>query len=221
MIPKTEEELLGELDAALAHMAALTRHFHESRQGHYLLGVLTQLRALVAFDPMGRSQTLNPLLLKTAEKYNIGLNLYSRPPESKKGEPGLIGSVLAYKTWSVLPQGGFQRFTLREWLLAPAYHNDKTNEYESRNKLIRDMANKSAAHYDDHVTTSADSVRRGFGSRYSGDQFFIIDTSAAVYYLGARFFRVWNVLTDGLDPATDTRVTTLDAEFQALKISMI
>lgn len=221
MIPKSEEELLKELDAALAHMAALAKHFHESRQGHYLLGVLTQLRALVAFDPSGRSQSLRPFLLETAEKYKIELSLFSRPPKPKMGEPRLAASILAYKTWSVLPQGYFIKYTLREWLLVPAYHNDKTNEFENRNKLIRDMANKSAAHYDDHVTNLADSVRRGFGNRYNGDQFFIIDTAAAVCYLGARFFRVWNVLADGLDPSTDPRVTSLDAEFQALRISMI
>lgn len=169
MIPKSDEEQIIEMEKALAHMASLAKHFHETREGHYLLGVLTQLRALVAFDPTGRSRSLRPLLLEQANKYSIELNLFSRPPKPKKGQPGLVGSVLAFKTWSVLPQGDFCKYSLREWLLVPAYHNSSTNEFESRNALIRGMADKSAAHYDDHVTELADSVRRGLGSRYSRD----------------------------------------------------
>src|SRR5438309_62030 len=112
-IPKSEEEQLRELETALVHTAALTKHFHEEREGHYLLGVVTQLRALVAFDPTGKSKTLCPLLLDQADKFGVELSFFSRPPEPRKGEPGLIGNVLAYKTWSVLPAGNFCRYTLR------------------------------------------------------------------------------------------------------------
>ena len=181
VIPKSDEEQLLELEAALAHMAALAKHFHETRQGHYLLGCLTQLRALVAFDPTGKSRTLNPLLLNQADKFGVELSFFSRPPKPRKGEPGLAASILGYKTWSVLPVGDYCRYTLREWLLVRAYHNDRTNEYESRNRLIRDMANKSAAHYDDHVTEFADSIRRNLGSRYSGDSVF------CYRYVGCRY----------------------------------
>src|SRR5579863_3323169 len=215
-IPKSEKERLLELETALVHMAALTKHFHEKREGHYLLGVVTQLRALVAFDPTGKSRNVRPLLLDQADKFGVELSFFSRPPESRKADPGLVGSVLAYKTWSVLPTGDFFRYTLREWLLARAYFNDRTKEYESRNRLIRDMANKSAAHYDDHVSESVDSIRRGLGSNYRGDQFFVIDTAAAVYYLGVRFIRIMKARIEERDVGTDQSIANLDAEFQAL-----
>jgi hypothetical protein len=83
------------------------------------------------------------------------------------------------------------------------------------------MANKSAAHYDDHVSESADSIRRGFGSNYRGDQFFIVDTAAAVHYLGVRLIRIMKARTEGRDVGTDQSIADLDAEFQALRISMI
>src|SRR5690242_5039034 len=185
-VPKTDEQQLLELESALAHISASAKRFHESRQGHYLLGCLTQLRALVAFDPMGKSRSLKPLLLNQAEKFGVELALYSRPPKLRKGERNMVGAILAYKTLSVKPNGDFQLYTLREWLFVRTYHNERTNEYENRNRLIRDMADKSAAHYDDHVTEYADSIHRGFGGRYKGDQFFVIDTSAAVYYLGVK-----------------------------------
>lgn len=220
-VPKSDEERLLELETALVHMSALTKHFHESREGHYLLGVITQLRALVAFDPTGKSKTLQPLLLNQADKYSVELAFFSRPPKPRNGEHGLAASILGYKTWSVLPSGEFIRYTLREWLLVRAYHNDRRNEYESRNRLIRDMANKSAAHYDDHVTEFADSIRRGFGSRYNGTQFFVVDTAAAVFYLGVRFIRTMKARIEGRDPTTDQSISELDAEFQALKISIL
>jgi hypothetical protein len=212
---------LLELETALVHISALTKHFHEKREGHYLLGVITQLRALVAFDPTGKSQNLRPLLLNRAEKFGVELAFFSRPPKPRKAEPGLIGSVIAYKTWSILPTGDFIRYTLREWLLARCYFNDRTKEYENRNRLIRDMANKSAAHYDDHITEFSDSLRRDFGSNYSGDQFFTIDTAAAIYYLGVRFIRIMKARIEGRDPDTDISIGDLDAEFQALRISMV
>jgi hypothetical protein len=220
-VPKTDEERLLELETALVHMAALVKHFHEKREGHYLLGVITQLRALVAFDPTGKSRTLRPLLLDHADKFGIELSLFSRPPKPRKGEPGLAASMIAFKTWSVLPAGDFCRYSLREWLLARAYFNDRTKEYESRNRLIRDMANKSAAHYDDHISEFADSIRRGSGSNYRGDQFFIIDTAAAVYYLGVRFIRIMKARFEGRDAEADQSIADLDVEFQALRISMI
>ena len=221
MIPKSDEERLLELETALVHMSELVRHFHEARQKHYLLGVVTQLRALVAFDPTGKSKTLQPLLLNQAEKYGVELVIFSSPSKPRKGEPGLVGSVIAYKTWSTIPVDGFRKYALREWLLARAFFNDRSKEYESRNRLIRDLANKSAAHYDDHVSELADSVRRGSGSNYTGEQFFIIDTSAAIYYLGVRFIRTMKAQIEGRDPANDESIMALDAEFQALRISMI
>jgi hypothetical protein len=219
-VPKSDEEQLLELEAALAHMVALAKHFHETNQGHYLLGIITQLRALVAFDPTGKSKALRPLLLDQADKYDVELRLFSRPPKPRKGAPGLAGSILAYKTWSVFPKGDFLQYTLRDWLLVRAFYNDRRNEYENRNRLIRDLANKSAAHYDDHVTEFADSIRRGFGSRYKGDQFFIVDTSAAICYLGIRFIRIMKARIEGRDPSVDSSISSLDAEFEALRISM-
>ena len=132
-----------------------------------------------------------------------------------------MASILGYKTWSVLPRSNYQRYKLRDWLLVPAYHNDQSNEYLSRNQLIRDMANKSAAHYDDHVTELTDSVRRISGSRYNGDQFFVIDTSAAICYLGIRFIRIMKARIEGRNPDADQSIANLDVEFEALNISII
>ena len=84
MIGKTDEEQLLELETALVHMSAMAKHFHETRQGHYLLGCLTQLRALVAFNPAKRGNSLNPLLLVQAEKYGVELSIFSRPPKASK-----------------------------------------------------------------------------------------------------------------------------------------
>lgn len=83
------------------------------------------------------------------------------------------------------------------------------------------MANKSAAHYDDHISESTDSIRRSFGSKYNGEQFFTIDTSAAVYYLGVRFIRTMKARIEERNPDLDESIAALDAEFQALRISMI
>lgn len=220
-VPKSDEDQILELENALVHISALTKHFHERREGHYLLGVITQLRALVAFDPTAKSKTLNPLLLNLADKFDVELSLYSRPPKPRNAEPGLIGSIVGYKTWSVFPGGDFCRYTLREWLLVRAYLNDHTKEYQNRNRLIRDLANKSAAHYDDHITEFADSIRRGFGSNYSGEQFFTIDTASAVYYLGVRFIRIMRARIEGRDPQADKSIVDLDNEFHALRISMV
>ncbi len=63
MISKSDEEQVLELETALVYMPSLVKHFHEARQNHYLLGVITQLRALVAFDPTGKSKKLQPLLM--------------------------------------------------------------------------------------------------------------------------------------------------------------
>jgi hypothetical protein len=218
---KSDEERILELETALVHISMLAKHFHEKREGHYLLSVLTQLRALVAFDPSGRSRTLNPLLLVLADKYEVELSLFSRPPKPRNAEPGLVGAILGYKTWSVFPVGDFSRYTLREWLLVRAYLNDHTKEYENRNTLIRDMADKSAAHYDDHITEYTDSIRRGSGSNYSGEQFFIIDTAAAVYYLGVRFIRTMKARVEGRDPQFDKSIADLDNDFQSLQISIV
>jgi len=220
-ILKSDEEQILELETALVHISALAKHFHERREGHYLLGIITQLRALVVFDPTGKSKTLKPLLLILADKFEVELSLFSRPPKPRNAEPGVVGSIIGCKTWSISPTADFCRYTLREWLLVRAYLNDHTKEYENRNRLIRDMANKSAAHYDDHITEFADSIRRGFGSNYSGEQFFTIDTAAAVYYLGVRFIRTMKARIEGRDPQTDKSITDLEVEFEALRISMV
>jgi hypothetical protein len=108
------------------------------------------------------------------------------------------------------------------WLLAPAYHDDSRNLYKCRNDVIREVANKAAAHYDHNVTPLHDSLLRTFGSRYNGIQFFVIDTSAAVVYLGARFIRLRKLKVLGVaDPDKHTAITSLDQEFHELKISAL
>ena len=46
-IPKSEEEILLELETALLHTSAMAKHFHDTREGHYLLSIVTQLKAQI------------------------------------------------------------------------------------------------------------------------------------------------------------------------------
>lgn len=225
MPDKTKEERLVELELALHAMRNAAGHFHSEKDQSYLLTIVTQLRALVAFkpgQPKKKHQNLKPLLLDMADSEDIPLRLYSMPPKPKHGPKGLAVAILASKTWSVFPVAGYQQYTLRERLLAPAYHDDSRNLYKSRNDVIREIANKAAAHYDHNVTPLHNSMRRTFGSGYNGIQFFAIDTSAAVVYLGARFIRLQKLKVLGeTEPEKHKAITSLDQEFHELKISAL
>lgn len=224
-IRKSRTERLEELEASLRLIHNCTKHFHETRDQSYLLGVLSQLRALVSFnpsEPSNRRKRLKPLLLDLADQESIPLRLFSAPPKPENGPPGLAASILAFKTWSVDAKQGHVLFDLKQWLLAPAFHVDSKNVYKPRNDVIRQLTEKGAVHYDEDVGEIVDSMRRTFGSRYSGVEFFIVDTACAVFYLGTRYLRISKLRAAAVDdPECHESIVQLDREFENVKISMM
>ena len=77
-------------------------------------------------------------------------------------------------------------------------------------------------HYDTDVALLVDSLRRASSSGYDGLQFFMLDTSAAVFYLGARLLRIVELKSAGSgDPERGQPVADLDRNFEQLKINML
>jgi len=219
-VPKSDDELLGDLQSALTIIREGAQAFHLRKERHHLINVMVQLRAIASFNPAKRGGS-ESLLHQISVQHGIELSLYSIPPKPRKGPPGLVGSVLASQTWSVRPQNGLVQYSLREWLLTPAYHDDSDNSFHSRNKIIREVANKTGAHYDDHVSTLTDSVRRGFGSKYRYDDFFVLDTSSAIFYLGSRLLRIIECKKAGLRQEDDKIIQALEHDFSGMRISLV
>lgn len=224
MLKKTPEERIGELRRSLQFIQEQIQHFKKSNNSDYLFfGIGPQLRALVCFNPdKPRKSTLSPLLLDLAAEHDIELPLYSAAPKAAEDELGVAISVLASKTWSVLPTLTYQKYQLRDWIVASAYHINPARKYFSRNQIIRNITEKGAVHFDPDVGELVDSLRRITSSGYSGLEFFIIDTAAAVYYSGLRFLRFGELKFKGIaDPDSHEIIRELEREFDALSINLM
>lgn len=224
MLLKTLDERFAELDMSLRLVVRCCKHFHETKDDCYLLGVLSQLRALVSFKPWEtkeKGKTLRPLLLDLAEKENIALRLYSYPPKPEKGPPNLAGHILSMQTWSVFPADGFQEYALRDWIQARAYHVHSTNTYRSRNDVIRQLTEKGAVHYDEEVGEIVADLKGIFSSKFNGMQFFVLETAKAIGYLGVRLLIVRQLRQEGvLNPERHDRVLSHDKEFAAVRLTL-
>jgi len=223
MAKKTRDERLGELSQSLNFIRNMIRQFHASGDDSCLyLGVAPQLRALVCMNPNNPKSQMRPLLLDLADELQTNLTLQSGPAKPKVPETGLLASIIALKTWAVIPKPRFQTYSLRNWMLARAYHANPANEYHSRNDIVRNLTDKGAVHYDTDVALLVDSFRRTFSSGYDGLQFFMLDTSAAVVYLGSRLLRIVELKSSGSgDPEREQPVADLDRNFEQLKINML
>jgi hypothetical protein len=147
VLEKTTEERMAELEASSRLIHKCMQPFHNERDDCYLVGVLSQLRALVSFnprEPREKRRALKPLLLDLADRAGVPLELFSIPPKPEHGPKGLVGAILASKTWSVSPVPGYQKYALEEWPLAPAYHVDSKYIYKPRNDVIRQLTEKGA-----------------------------------------------------------------------------
>lgn len=209
---------LDELSMALRALNNSCANFNRTRDDAYLLDVMGRLRALVA---MGGSN-MSPLLIEIADGQGIPLEFYSHAPKPEKAPVGLAAHIYAYKTWSVKQQPNMQKYLLKEWLEAPAYFVDQTRDFRTRNQVIKHLSNKEGgSHYDKKVALIVDNLKRTTGSNYNGIQFFLMDVSCLVYWLGTRLLFA---IEDGNNEALtegDSRIVGLDVEFDKVRISMI
>ena len=189
-----------------------------TRDEAYLLSVKATLRSLVATG--GRS--LTPLLIDIAENLQIPLEFYALPAKSGAPRAGLVASVRAWRSWHVFQRPDLDKFTLRGWLLSPAYFIDRTHQYATTNDVLRQLAETDGgAHFDLDIKNIVDSLRRSAGSRYDGVQFFLVELSALVFWLGKRLLLVHDRRLKGLDFSHDAEICEHDKEFDALIISMM
>jgi len=216
---KDIEYRLTELDTALRALEIGIGNFNRTREEAHLLGVKATLRALIAMG--GKNMT--PLLIDIAKHMNMPLEFYSTAPKRKIDiEPRLIASVIAGRNWNVYPSINLQKYTLEEWLMTPAYFISKTREYRNRNDVLRQISeSEGGAHFDRVVKEIVDELQRQSGSRYNGIQFFLVDLSALVFWLGKRFLLSINCDRNSIDPQNDERIKKHDEYFNNLHISIM
>jgi len=211
---------IQELQTALKALQFGIDGFHKSGDEAHLLGVKATLRALVALG----GRTMTPLLLDLAKEINLPLEFYSLPPEEKKSLAPHVNTVriITSKSWSIEPQPGMQRYTLEEWLELPAYLVTKTQEFKCRNDVLRQISeSEGGAHFDKKIKIIVDELQWQSGSRYNGIQFFLVDISALVYWLGQRLVIWYKCMQKGDDPSSNNELKELRDNFQNLHISMI
>ena len=192
--------------------------FHKTRDEAHLLGVKSTLRALIACG----SRSLTPLLLDLADQLQIPLEFYSFPPKPAIPRPNLVASVTVSKDWSIRARPEMQKFSLRNWLICPAYFVEKTHKFVSRNDVLRQISeSEGGAHFDLSIKEIIDGLHRSTGSNYSGIHFFLIYVSALVFWSGKKLLLVNECRNSGVDANTDPRTHELDDFFDKLKISMM
>ncbi len=211
---------INELKTALKAIEYGIEAFHKNQDDAHLLGVKATLRALVAIG----GRTMTPLLLDLASEVNVPLEFYSRPPEENNNiNPNVkTARILTGKSWSINPQQGLQKYTLYEWLKSPSYFISKSQEFRSRNDVLRQISeSEGGAHFDKNIKIIVDELQRQSGSRYNGIQFFLVDISALVYWLGQSLIITYECLQKGNNPSVSNELKNLNDYFQELHISMI
>ncbi|GAB4043017.1 hypothetical protein [Spirosoma litoris] len=195
MATKSTEHRLKELRDAINAIGYSVNSFLQSRgDDMHLLTIKTQLRALIATG--GRN--MKPLLLEMADKANIDLNIYGLKPmePNPHGEDVLI-DVPWPKTWATIPSEHFEKMSFRDWLQEPSYKGLYTNGYVSRNRLLREIADKSGSHYDEELTEIIEYIdgmqnvvynQRGIPVMLAGIPLFLLNLASATCWLGGRFF---------------------------------
>ena len=211
---------IQELKIALRALQHGINNFHKSGDEAHLLGVKATLRALVALG----GRTMSPLLLELASELNLPLEFYSAPPEEQEDLNPNVNTVQvkASKTWSINPLQGLQKYSLEEWLESPAYLISKTQEFRCRNDVLRQISEgEGGAHFDKKIKIIVDELQRQSGSRYNGIQFFLVDMSALVYWLGQSLVIIYECIQSGMDINSNKELQNLRNNFQELHISMI
>jgi hypothetical protein len=209
---------LNELSVALRALNNSCANFNKTRDEAYLLDVMGRLRALVA---MG-GQNMKPLLIEIADEQGIPLEFYSHTPKPTKAPDNLAAHIYAYKTWSINQQSNMQKYSLKEWLDAPAYFVDQTRDFRSRNQVIKHLSNtEGGSHYDTKTAAIVDNLKRTTGSNYGGVQFFLMDVSCLISWLGERLLLTIENRQSGLAIEDDIRISRLDEGFDNVRISMI
>jgi hypothetical protein len=217
-VQKTIDYRLHELETGLRNLEMNTLGFMQTRDEAYLLSVKAMLRALVATG--GRN--LTPLLIDIAAKLEIPLEFYALPAKSGDPPAGLVSSTRVWRSWQVFQRPDLRKFVLREWLLSPAYFIDRTHQYATTNDVLRQLADTDGgAHFDLDIKNIVDSLRRSTGSRYDGLQFFLVEVSALVFWLGKRLLLVHDRRSKSLDFLHDAEIHEHDKEFDTLNISMM
>lgn len=210
---------MKELETSLRALRLANNDFINKKDEAYLLTIMAQLRALVTMG--GKDMT--PLLLDLSDELLIPLELYSLPPKPLKAPQELVASLYGGKTWSTKDRPDFIKYTLKEWLTAPAYFVDETMDYRTRNQVIKHISNKEGgSHYDKKVAVIIDNLRRQFRGSQNGEinglQLFLLDVSALVFWIGTKMGYVWNCMEKGIDEKTDERIVELDYQFEELVI---
>lgn len=224
-----------QLKTGLRAMQNANRHFVETRDDAYLLDIMARLRALVGIG----GSNMKPLLLQLSEETDIPLTIYSYPPEPEKETGNVVASIFGGKTWSPMPQDGFVKYQLKEWLNTPAYFTDTTKVYKTRNQVIKDIANnEGGSHYSEEIPHIVDTLARqttGIGNQKIADglQMALLDIAPAIYWIGNKLLielenkEIENNLVLSNDyrkmklQEIQNRIMSLDMEFAALKINNI
>jgi hypothetical protein len=102
------------------------------------------------------------------------------------------------------------------------YFIDRTHQYATTNDVLRQLAETDGgAHFDLDIKNIVDSLRRSTGSRYDGLQFFLVELSALVFWLGKRLLLIHDRRSTGLDFLYDAEICEHDKYFDSLIISMM
>ena len=88
--------------------------------------------------------------------------------------------------------------------------------------LLRKISEgEGPSHYDRVIKEIVDELQRQSGSRYNGIQFFLVELSALVYWLGKRLLFCIDCNTRGIDSSNDEDIKKLDEYFNNLHISIM
>jgi hypothetical protein len=216
MNAKTTEEKLDELRDTLQLLADACNQYNKTKNKRHLISIAQNLRALVCTG----SRNFKPLLLDLADELNINLTIYSTPPRPDKPREGLIRHNYISKSWSPYPEPPGQLYQARDWLTVPFFFVPEETRYVSRNELLRGIADKSGAHFDDTHATSTVALANSTGSEMDGRAFFLLETGCAVLYLGEKLLRLQQIPVVVMNPQNDSILQTIDEQYARAGFSM-
>lgn len=181
----------------------------------HLLNVKTQLRALIATG----NRNMKPLLLDLADKLNIDLTIYTLiPVDQNEVLPDAEGNSLLYdvpmpKTWHPKPIDLFEKTTFRNWMQESHSKGLGMNDYVNRNKLLREIADTSATHFDEEIGDLLEYIKgnmtnpvvneRGEVLELNGLDLFIVDLATATCWAGSKFLCKVDKNFDQIKPLDD------------------
>ena len=190
-IKKSTEEILVELGSSLEGIEKFIEQFKQTSEFFYLTAAIGQARALIASG--GKNQ--RPFLIDIAKEYEIDLEFFSYPQFNFSKNIQVASIIYRGPTWLSFPTGSLEqklvKFSLADWMEVLAYCDGQGN-LVSRNTVLRELADKSSAHYDkdkgptvnnleSHIILQNNEMHPAFGV-----ETFILDICSLINYLGKK-----------------------------------